>query len=175
MGATALNAYQLGLSYPSATQPTNILGGRHEFLDADYLLPETQRVVASNRRIVTRLVQNNSGGALSAGTIVTWDANNVGTAVGAVTGAGGVGAGIVDPFLTTTVPNGDYFHLVVEGPCFCIASGAVAVNTRVIPAASGRYAATTVSAADVNATFGRSITASGAAGDRRKLLVNFTA
>ena len=88
-----------------------------------------------------RLVQNNSGGALTPGQSVKWKSGAWGTQIGAVTGSLEQPCGIVDEYLPSAgVANGDYFWLVEEGPCKTVTNGAGTYSEQdhLVTAASGK-------------------------------------
>ncbi len=166
-----MNFYPLGYKTPAELALN--LGSKHVFKDTARNPTGGVRVPQSNIDIVAILVQNNSGGVLAPGAVVTWDTADVGRKVGIVTGAGGIGAGIVDPFLTSSVANGEYFYLIVKGRVQATAGAAISTGAIVIPAATGRLITQTLDVAGINARCGRACEAAGAAGDVRYFLVDF--
>jgi len=90
-------------------------------------------------------VMNDSGGTLGSGLGVKFKSGYVGTRVGGLSGADEVADGIVDPFIgsssSSTVANGDYFWMIIQGPIDIeIGSGGVSANDAIKTIASGKFA-----------------------------------
>jgi len=90
-------------------------------------------------------VMNDSGGTLGSGLGVKWKSGYIGTRVGGLSGANEVADGVVDPFIRTssssTVANGSYFWMIIQGPIDVeIGSGNIAANDPVQTIASGKFA-----------------------------------
>ena len=97
---------------------TDKLGQVARFLDLDRSGSGVKSQL-SQMPIFARLVINNSGGNLTAGTIVTADATyGPGRGAGAAAVAGtSVGCGVVDPWVSGNIANGSTFWMIEEGPC----------------------------------------------------------
>jgi hypothetical protein len=167
-----MNFYPLGRTAP-ATELPELVGGVHTFQHVDYSLPESQRTIISNQEIIAIWVKNDSGGTLSASQIVTWKSGSAGTLIGGVTADAATGCGAVDPFLTTTVANGEFFYIIVRGPGRGISAGSVSANAIIIPAASGRFNTVTNDAAGSLNACGRLNVASTAAAQVRDVIWAF--
>ena len=93
----------------------------------------------TNRRRRAVLVRNDSGAALSPGTLVNWKSGYVGKRVDAKTDTGlQAVAGVVDPELNADVADGDLFWLIKEGPVTVTAAGAISSNSMITNAALGK-------------------------------------
>lgn len=92
-----------------------VLGQQLEFMDWDYTNPEAP-VLKGQARVQAVYVKNDSGGTLAPGAGVKFKATGIGTLIGGVSGANEICDGIVDPWLTSSVANGDFFYIIVEGP-----------------------------------------------------------
>lgn len=174
MGATRSILLELGQKGGASTTDANLEGSVREFPDMDYSLPQHQRIVRSSKMIRARFVRNASGGNLSASTIATWASGFVKLRTGVVTASAGVGAGVVDPFLTTTVAANEYFWLIEAGPIPVLSAGAVVANAQVIPTTGGKYTTITADNAGTLACCGRSVVAATAADQLREVEVDFT-
>lgn len=97
---------------------TDKLGQVARFLDLDRSGSGVKSQL-SQMPIFARLVINNSGGNLTAGTIVTADATyGPGRGAGAAAVAGtSVGCGVVDPWVSGNIANGSTFWMIEKGPC----------------------------------------------------------
>lgn len=102
---------------------TALLGQRGRFLDLDYSgNPDGVKSPQSQSPVIAILVYNNSGGTLAAGTMVKWDNGATYGPFRGVIGAAAVAsdevpAGVVDPWISSPVPIGGIFWLIIEGPC----------------------------------------------------------
>ena len=123
---------------------TDRLGQRYFFNDLDYSSTETITPQLTSMEVEALLVINDSGGTLKAGDICRWD-------IGATYGPGrgvdaaavadtAVGVGAVDPWISTTVGDGETFLLVVRGPCKLLSTTgtAVAIGDVLALGAAGR-------------------------------------
>ena len=90
------------------------------FVDKDYS-QQGVKPLNSQMLIWARLVRNESGGNLTAGSIVTDDTGSTygpGKAVGAAAVSGtSIGVGVVDPFVSGNIAAGETFWLIEAGPC----------------------------------------------------------
>lgn len=115
------------------------LGAERSFMDKDHSVPDSVAPLSS-RVIRARYVKNGSGGALDPGkgVVIKSGAPNQ---IGGYHSANGRCDGVIDPFLTGSVADGDYFWLIVEGPVDVeIGSGNIAANAVVQTIASGLFA-----------------------------------
>ena len=137
------------------------------------------RILLSACPIQVRIVRNNSGGTLSKSTVVKWKAGFHGTQVDVVAGATEIGCGIVDPFLTTTVANGDTFLLFQAGPALVLASAAITAGVAVMTAASGKVVtrtalSTPATVVQLAATVGYMLEAATADGEYKRAFLQFS-
>lgn len=174
MGATRSTLFMLGEKGSAATTDPILEGSVREFPDMDYSLTPPNRNIRSSKMIRARWVRNSSGGALSRNTIVTWASGFAKRRVGIVTGSAGIGCGVVDPFLTTTVLDGEYFWLIEAGQVPGLSAGSVSANAQVIPTTGGRFTTITADNAGTLALCGRLITAATGADQVRDVEWDFT-
>lgn len=115
------------------------LGAMRNFQDRDHA--DGQSVTASTARTIKAMyVKNGSGGALTKGLGVVMK-SGAPNQVGGLHSANGRCDGIIDPFLTGTVADGDYFWLIVEGPVDVeVGTGGLTANSVVQTIASGKFA-----------------------------------
>lgn len=161
MAENALSNYSLK-SIESSGTLDHLLGTVKHFADIDY----SATGVSANRSgmpVVAMWVKNRSGSTLTKRQVVKWKTGYVKTGVD-VAGASAQACGVVSPFLTTTVADGEYFFMIVSGPCELISNGAttLADTDVVVTVASGKVAKQTAAPADttaamvqVNAVVGR--------------------
>ena len=98
------------------------LGATRCFNDKDHRDPDDV-LPGSGMNIRAVYVKNDSGGALAPGLGATYKAGSTGKLVGALSGANAICHGIIDPYLTASVPNGSYFWLIIEGPVNYVTAG----------------------------------------------------
>lgn len=121
------------------------LGQVYRLLDLDYSASGVKRQL-SQMPIYARLVRNESSGNLTAGTIVTCATDTTygaGKAVGAAAAAGtSVGHGVVDPWISGNIADGETFLLIYNGPCkFKFTTGTALASGMVLAlGAAGRAA-----------------------------------
>lgn len=129
---------QPGETQPSGTLEGN-LGSEYKLADLDYASTEAVKPRLTGALVGVRLVKNDSGGVLSPRTCVAYKAGYYGLRIGAVSGAGEVANGVVDPYLTGTVASGDHFLLFQTGPCKIINGAAtqLVTNEPLVTAADG--------------------------------------
>ena len=137
------------------------------------------RTILSACPIQVRIVRNNSGGTLSKSTVVKWKAGYHGTQVDVVAGATEIGCGIVDPFLSTTVANGDTFLLFEAGPALVLASAAITAGTAIMTAAAGKVVtrttlSTPATVVQLAATVGYMLEAATADGEYKRAFLQFS-
>ncbi len=151
------------------------LGSKHIFQDWSATPVGGVRQVATGVPIEAILVRNNSGGAVTPGTIVLWDTANVGLQTGTITGAAGVGAGMVDPFLPagTTVANGEVYWLIRKGRVRGTSGAAFSTGAQLIPNSAGKFITMTADVAGISARCGRACEAAGAADESRFVYLDF--
>lgn len=114
------------------------LGAVRVFMDKNHADPDSVAPLSA-RGIKAIYVKNGSGGALTKGLGVVMKSGAL-NQVGGLHSANGRCDGIIDPFLTGTVADGDYFWLIVEGPIDVeVGSGDLAVNAVVQTLASGKF------------------------------------
>jgi hypothetical protein len=137
MSEKAVIMYPMGKSVASG-ELDHLLGTIREFRDFDY---SATGVPANRSGALVRAVwvKNRNGGTLTKRQVVKWKTGYVKTGVEAA-GDGDVGCGVVDPFLSTTVADGAYFWMIVEGPCELISDGAstLADTDIVVTAGAGK-------------------------------------
>jgi hypothetical protein len=119
MGTTPFAGQTLDVSSSYASVPLQKLEGR-ECVSVD-LDPSNLTKTRSSQFIKTRIVRNCSGVTLLPGRFVAYSVKNKRvngySRLSNAVGAGGDAAGVVDPYLSAGVADGDLFHCVVEGPC----------------------------------------------------------
>lgn len=174
MGATRSILFELGQKGGASTTDPLLEGGVREFQDMDYSIQPLNRTLRSSKVIRARWVKNSSGGALSKSTIVKWASGYVKRRVGVVTGSTEVGCGVVDPFLTTTVADGEYFWLIEAGQVPGLSAGSVTANVQVIPTTGGKFTTITADNAGTLAMCGRLVTAATGADQYRDVEFDFT-
>lgn len=165
--------FRLGQKGSTAELP-KYYGSKHYFVDLDYSTAVNNDLTLQSGLLIEAIwVQNKSGGALSKSTVVTWASGGVGTQAGAVTAGVASGAGVVDPYLTTTVAADEGFWLIVSGPVLFLASAAISANAIIVPTADGKVVTQTVDAAGVNARCGRLVAAASGDGQYRRGIADF--
>lgn len=130
----------------------------------------------SGMEVETIVVVNDSGATLAPCAVVAWKNGFAGTKVGGLNGNLGKGAGVVDPFLTSAVPNGSQFHLIVKGPTKVLAhDGSITAGLGLVAQASGRVDGYAVDGdADYALSYvGTAIEASAAQDDKIRAVVDF--
>lgn len=132
---------------------SKVIGSRTVFLDEN---PITKKKL-SNRTVECIAVKNASGGALAPGAVVKFRAHDgaastpddAGLAyVSGVAASTDILVGVVDEYLTASVPDGEVFWVVVAGPAAATKVTGTAINAN-----------TTV---NISATTAGSVTAAGA-------------
>lgn len=115
------------------------LGAVRVFMDKDQSLPDSVAPLSA-RGVKAMYVKNGSGGALTKGLGVVMKSGAL-NQVGGLHSANGRCDGIIDPYLTGTVADGDYFWLIIEGPIDVeVGSGGLTANSVVQTIASGKFA-----------------------------------
>lgn len=119
------------------------LGQLARFQDRDQSDPNAP-IPVSGVPIWAIYVMNDSGSTLGSGLGVKFKSGYVGLRVGGLSGANEVADGVVDPFLgsssSTTVANGSYFWMIIQGPIDVeIGAGDIAANDPVQTLASGKF------------------------------------
>lgn len=102
------------LNAVDVVEDDNYLGKQAYFQDFDYWTDGDNPFLKSCSIVKAIYVKNTSSATLAGGTGCTWETNNVGKAVGALSGANLVCDGVV-PY-GISVPVDSYFWLIVEGP-----------------------------------------------------------
>jgi len=166
MASPATPPYPLGQNMGTSL-PAFLVGHSASFADLDYTATGVKPTLSS-MMIEAVLVKSVSATALVPGTIVKWSVP--GTVIAAVTGASESPAGVVDPYLTASVAQNEYFWLIKRGPCNVLSSDAISANAAVRSAASGK--AVTTDYTDVEASVGRQITEATAADQLRRTYVD---
>ena len=158
--------YPLGQKITDAYGATQ-LGTETWFPDLDYSSASHPKGVRlSPREVQAVLVKNSSGGALTAGRFVTWSASAVGTEIGATAGVNSQPCGQVDPYLSTTVANGETFWLITSGPTTVTASAAITAGADIQVAATGKVSA------NVTGSIGKAIGSAAVDGDTLRALID---
>lgn len=147
--------------------------GQHCYWDRDNNLTTTTQL-RQNAGSTTIIVKNSAAAALLPGRIVKWKAGAVGKEVDGYTHeTAGTPAGVVDDRLPAAgVAVGDYFHLVIKGPCLVLQSLANLTVDVGIEATGLLYALTAVTSGATSAgrftnwvgTFAAADTTDGTAG-----------
>jgi len=109
-------------------QGESVTGTQKTFTDTD---PRTTHASLhySNRPVTCIAVRNNSGGPLLPGTVVSFEAENILTAVDAASADGSGLTGVVDEYLPSDgVRDGDVFWVVVSGPTAITTAATVAAG-----------------------------------------------
>ena len=115
------------------------LGTCGKFQDKDHSDPDAVQPF-SGRSIVALYVKNSASGELAPATGVTMKSGEP-NEVGAASGANAICDGVIDPFLSANVAVGDYFWLIVEGPCDVeIGAGDITANAVCQTIAAGKFA-----------------------------------
>lgn len=169
------NVFERGTTRTATDRP-HLLGRRCYFEDVSTPSGTDVQQMLSGREVETIVVQNDSGGTLAPGKIVTWKAGYCGTKVGGLGAAAARAAGVVDPFLTAAVPNGSQFHLIVKGPTEVLAhDGSIAAGNGLVTQAAGRADGYAVDGdADIALSYvGEALAASAAQDDRVRAVVDF--
>lgn len=167
MSDRLLNMYRLGQTGASGAL-VQYVGTQREFNDIDYSATANNSgadAPLSGMKIDAIWCKNNSGGSLSASTLIKWEAGYYGKQTAAVAGSLARANAVVDPYITT-VANGDYFWAIVKGPCKLISNGAAAITggtTLLVTAASGKVVASAASPADATAALNNATAAVGQA------------
>jgi hypothetical protein len=152
----------IGTSFPDAW-----LGSQASFADLDYDAIDPKPTL-SGHMVDCILVKQTGATAIAPGSVVKWSV--AGTEVAAVAGANEVPAGVVDPYRTTSVAQGEAFWLITRGPALVLSSAAIAANAPVRTAASGQTVTTDYSTEQ--ASVGVQITAATDAAQLRRTFVD---
>jgi hypothetical protein len=151
----------------------DVLGAEQIFTDNLTTATSVQNINSGNK-VIAKIVRNVSGGTLVPGSVVTWAADGVGRTIGGTAGLNGIGAGVVDPTLSSNVANGEAFLLFVYGPVEVLSSVAISAGASVKTAASGKSVTNTFTAvADHAAGFGKQMVAATGADQLRRTFVDF--
>lgn len=140
------------------------LGAQCSFPDLEYASTNTTQPTLSGTMLSARLVQHTGAVAVAPGSYVKYAVPGLTTA--SITAAGDAPAGVVDPYLTSSVAQNEYYWLVYHGPVDALAGAALALNATVIPDATGRGAAGTESV-----HYARMMEASAAAGEMKRVFL----
>lgn len=167
-----LNVFPLGQK-GAVGEYDNVLGQKQSFTSQPATRTNGVFLQSDGIAIETILVRNASGGNLTPGRVVNWASGLVGTGAGAACAAGDVGAGMVDPFLTGVVANGEVFHLIREGRLQGMSGAAIAANAQVVPDTGGKLITMPATVAGVAARCGRAWEAAGAADQVRYFVLDF--
>ena len=136
---------------------TEQLGRMFEFTNIDYDTVGMKNVV-SGMVSKARLVKNGSGGTLQSSDVCYWDiaGNGPGMEVDgtAAIGSNNMPAGVVDPYISTTVADGETFLLFFYGPAKCrfITGTAVAIGDHLTLGAGGGVDKYAIASADAENT-----------------------
>ena len=121
------------------TELPHLVGRRCYFDDVATPSGNSPLRVLSGMEVEAVIVINDSGGTLSPKKVVAWKAGYVGTKVGGLNANEGRGAGVVDPFLTSDVADGEQFLLIVKGPTTVLAhDDAITAGLGLVSQGSGR-------------------------------------
>ncbi len=172
MSCNGVAMFPLGQKGSTTEIPLSV-GMKQCFKNVNYSQQGVQDLV-SGGEVEAILVKNRSGGALSRSTAVTWASGFAGTGAGVVTAGVAPAAGVVDPYLTTTVANGELFWLIRKGIVPVRSSAAITANAIIVPTSDGEFVAQTVDAAGVNAKCGRMVEAAAGADEFKLAFVDFT-
>lgn len=134
---TITNQQRLG-SY-NVISDDNALGQIGVFQDQDHTDPNAP-IINSGTPVYAILVKNNKGGTLAPGTGVTYESGYIGKQVDALSGNDLACDGIVDPWVSGTVPDQAYFWLIIQGPCDVkAAAGGITADAEVVSEAAGLF------------------------------------
>jgi hypothetical protein len=131
----------------------NRLGSVFRFANIDYDTAGLKNVV-SGMYSYARLVKNGSGGTLKAGDVCYWDIAGKGPGMevdgAAAIASNNIPAGVVDPYISTTVADAETFLLFYYGPAkFLFTTGtSVAIGDNLTLGAAGRVDVFAVATAD---------------------------
>ena len=149
--ADRISQFPLGDYYTYPTDESAVLGQIHEeqntnIGDAGALGAATTN---SGSMIKCMLVKNNSGGILVPGyagkfSVATDGFTGMHEITGVETAVIGNVAGMIDPFITGTIPDGALFNVVISGAVPFICKAAIAKGDTIVPGASGRWIKTVV-------------------------------
>lgn len=142
-----------------STGGAHLEGCERVFEDLDYSQYGV-KPARSNKKVTCRLVRNASGGTLGRALFAQFKTNGTTADVlgGQVSGVGdtvGQIGGVVDEFITESVPANALFWLVIEGPSTMIAANGTDINAglNVIPTTGGKFIAQDTTVAAGAATF----------------------
>ena len=164
------NVYKLG--YKEATSPDSyadhLLGVEASFDDVDLNSSQNPKPLKSASRVKAVWVQSASATPMKPGAQVK--CSIVRKTVSGIAGAAEVVDGIVDPYLTSDVANGERFYLIVEGPVPTLSGAAYAVNAPLAANASGKAVAGASSG--LATSWGRALELASAADQLKRSYVN---
>lgn len=143
--SSVAQSYGLGQTAASG-ELEHLLGQRACFRDINYASTEAVKPLLSQMDIIAVWVKNESGSAITPGTVCRWDSGATYGPGKAVAGAAAIASdqvpcGVADPYLPTAgVANDEHFWLIVEGPCkFKFTTGTTLDNIDVLQlGAAGR-------------------------------------
>lgn len=126
MGVPSIGAIPYG-TYSTSTTYSTVAGDVATFPDEDLdtsVSTTVTRHSETNRRCI--LVKNGSGGTLSPGHALKWVATYFGTQVQKATNGAPIAGYVpytINGSKSTTIPDGAYFWMVVEGPSYALTDG----------------------------------------------------
>ncbi len=166
------NFYVLGQK-TNDVQP-NMLGTRGVFPAVDPTdVGDALRSVPNGIPIEAVWVQLTGATPVAPGIVVAWTSGTAGTQVSGVTGSAEVGAGMVDPYLTSNVAQNECFWLIRRGYVRGVSGNSYSANAQLIPNNAGKLITMTTDVAGVAARCGRAVEAAGAADLRRYVILDF--
>lgn len=172
MSALGSNFYVLGEK--TTDVQTHLLGMKGVFKDRDVAdTGSSVRGVNTGIEIEAIWVQSSGATALSGGTVVKWDTAYVGQKVSGVAGSAEVGAGLVDPFLTTTVAQNECFWMLRRGRVKATSGASYSTGAQLIPDTGGKLITMTADVAGLQARCARACEAAGAADQSKYVYLNF--
>lgn len=166
------NFYTLGQK--TSDVQAQVLGkiGHFQSLDLDDT-GDSVRGVPTGVPLEAVWVQLTGATPLVKGTIAKWTSGFAGTKVSGVTGSTEVGAGMVDPWLTTTVAQNECFWLIRKGRVKGTSGASYSANVQLIPDSAGKFIVMTSDVAGVAARCGRSIEAATGADESKLIYLDF--
>lgn len=162
----------IGLGNKSSTAPSSLVGTEAIFTDLEYDAADKANMEQLSNNFVHAIWIKQTGvTAIAPGSIVKWGVP--GESVAAVAGSGEVGCGIVDPYLSSSVAQNEYFWMIFRGPVKVLSSTSISANAPVGTAASGQSVTSNYSSPALQTVFGRQIDAATGSAQLRRTLVNF--
>jgi hypothetical protein len=140
------------------------LGAQCSFPDLDYSSTLTTLPTLSGAMLTAKLVKLTGATAVAPGSFVKY--TTPGLTIASITGTGDEPAGVVDPYLTSSVAQNEYCWIIFNGPCDALAGEAAALNVPIKPDNTGRFVAGTEAA-----NYGRMMEVASAAAEMKRVFL----